>query len=68
MHFALSKEQQHILKTGIFRDFGEAKAPPGFQAGLSNCMYFSLSICSCCLLIWNFRVNSCTHEGFGSVW
>jgi hypothetical protein len=33
MHFALCKEQQHSQKTGIFRDFGVAEAPPGFQAG-----------------------------------
>jgi hypothetical protein len=32
-------------KTGIFRDFGVAEAPPGFQAGCSDCMYFfSLSL------------------------
>jgi hypothetical protein len=28
------------LKTGIFRDYGVAEAPPGFQAGWSDCMYF----------------------------
>jgi hypothetical protein len=28
-------------KTGIFRDYGVAKAPPGFQVGWSDCMYFS---------------------------
>jgi hypothetical protein len=28
-------------KTGIFRDYGVAEAPPGFQAGWSDCMYFS---------------------------
>jgi hypothetical protein len=27
-------------KTGIFRDYGVAEAPPGFQAGFSDCMYF----------------------------
>jgi hypothetical protein len=31
-------------KTGIFRDYGVAEAPPGFQAGWSDCMYISLSI------------------------
>jgi hypothetical protein len=32
-------------KTEIFRDYGVAEAPPGFQAGWSNCMYFiSLSV------------------------
>jgi hypothetical protein len=27
-------------KTGIFRNYGVAEAAPGFQAGLSDCMYF----------------------------
>jgi hypothetical protein len=27
-------------KTGIFREYGAAEAPPGFQAGWSDCMYF----------------------------
>jgi hypothetical protein len=27
-------------KTGIFRGYGVAEAPPGFQAGWSDCMYF----------------------------
>jgi hypothetical protein len=27
-------------KTGNFRDYGVAEAPPGFQAGWSDCMYF----------------------------
>jgi hypothetical protein len=27
-------------KTGIFLDCGVAEAPPGFQAGWSDCMYF----------------------------
>jgi hypothetical protein len=27
-------------KTGTFRDYGVAEAPPGFQAGWSDCMYF----------------------------
>jgi hypothetical protein len=31
-------------KTGIFRGYGVAEAPPGFQAGWSDCMYFSLSL------------------------
>jgi hypothetical protein len=30
-------------KTGIFRDFGVAEAPPGFQAGWSDCMHFFFS-------------------------
>jgi hypothetical protein len=40
-------------KTGIFRDCGVAEAPPGFQASWSDCMHFSLSFCSFCLLIWS---------------
>jgi hypothetical protein len=39
-------------KTGFFRGFGVAEAPPGFQSGWSDCMYFSLSFYSFCLLIW----------------
>jgi hypothetical protein len=31
-------------KTGIFREYGLAEAPPGFQAGWSDCMYFSFSL------------------------
>jgi hypothetical protein len=32
-------------KTGFFRDFGVAEAPPDFQAGWSDCMhFFSLSL------------------------
>jgi hypothetical protein len=27
-------------KTGVFCDYGVAEAPPGFQAGWSDCMYF----------------------------
>jgi hypothetical protein len=27
-------------KTGTFRDYGAAEAPPGFQADWSDCMYF----------------------------
>jgi hypothetical protein len=27
-------------KTGIFRGYGAAEAPPGFQVGWSDCMYF----------------------------
>jgi hypothetical protein len=51
------------LKKGIVRDYGVAEAPPGFQAGWSDRIYFSLSFCSFCLLIWNFRVSFCTHDG-----
>jgi hypothetical protein len=38
MHSPLCKEQQHSQKTGIFRDYGAAEAPPGFQAGCSDRM------------------------------
>jgi hypothetical protein len=38
--------------TGIFLDCGVAEAPPGFQAGWSYCMHYSLCFCSFCLLIW----------------
>jgi hypothetical protein len=27
-------------KTGIFSEYGVAEAPPGFQAGWSDCMFF----------------------------
>jgi hypothetical protein len=27
-------------KTGFFRDYGVAEAPPGFQAGWSDCTYY----------------------------
>jgi hypothetical protein len=33
-------------KTGFFRGYGVAEAPPGFQAGWSGCMYIFLSFCS----------------------
>jgi hypothetical protein len=33
-------------KTGIFRSCGVAEAFPGFQAGWSDCIFFSLSFCS----------------------
>jgi hypothetical protein len=30
-------------KTGFFRGYDEAEAPPGFQAGWSDCMYIMMS-------------------------
>jgi hypothetical protein len=34
-------------KTGIFRDYDVAEAPPGFQAGWSDCVcFFFFSFCS----------------------
>jgi hypothetical protein len=50
-------------KTGIFRDHGVAEAPPGLQTGWSDGMYFFLSFCLFCVLIWVFRVSFCIHEG-----
>jgi hypothetical protein len=29
-----------LSKKGFFRDYGVAEAPPGFQAGWSECVYF----------------------------
>jgi hypothetical protein len=53
MHCAKSNS---TVKNKFFRDNGVAEAPPGFQAGWSDCLYFfSLSFCSFCLLIWVFR-------------
>jgi hypothetical protein len=42
-------------KAEIVRDYGVAEASPGFQDGWSDCMYFFLSFCSFCLLIWVFN-------------
>jgi hypothetical protein len=39
----------------VFCDFGIAEAPPGFQAGWSDCMYFFLPSCSFC-----FKANLTT--------
>jgi hypothetical protein len=50
-------------KAGNFRRYAAAEAPPGFQAGWSDCMYFFIPFCSFCLLIWIFRVSFCIHEG-----
>jgi hypothetical protein len=30
----------HFKKMILFADFGAAEAPPGFQAGWSDCIYF----------------------------
>jgi hypothetical protein len=49
-------------KTGLFRDYGVAEAPPNFQAGWSDCMYFSsLSVHFVCSS-GVFRVRFCIHE------
>jgi hypothetical protein len=38
--FSIVQRARKQLKTGIFRGYGVAEAPPGFQAGWSDCMYF----------------------------
>jgi hypothetical protein len=40
-------------KTEIFRDCGLAEAPPGFQAGWSECMSFFSLFLFIFLLIWS---------------
>jgi hypothetical protein len=40
MHFALCREQQHSQKQDFLCDYGLAEAPPGFQAGWSDYIYF----------------------------
>jgi hypothetical protein len=51
--FCIVQRATERSKTGIFRDYGVAEAPPrGFKpAGLTVCI-FSLSFCSFFLLIW----------------
>jgi hypothetical protein len=45
------------LKTGIFRDYNLAEAPPGFQAGwLAVCIFLSLSV-HFLLFIWRQNVR-----------
>jgi hypothetical protein len=38
--FCIMQRATAKSKTGIFRDCGVAEAPPGFQVGWSDCMYF----------------------------
>jgi hypothetical protein len=40
--FCILQRETAQSKTGIFRDYGVAESPPGFQAGWSDCMYFFL--------------------------
>jgi hypothetical protein len=40
IHFALCKEQQRSKKQENFRGYGVAEAPPSFQAGWSDFVYF----------------------------
>jgi hypothetical protein len=65
--FCIVQRATSQSKTGNLRDYGVAEAPPGFQAGWSDCIYFYfyfLSLfCLFCLLIWSSSVSFCTHEG-----
>jgi hypothetical protein len=38
--FCIAQRATAMSRTGIFRGYGEAEAPPGFQAGWSDCKYF----------------------------
>jgi hypothetical protein len=49
-------------RTGIFRDYGVAEAPPGFQAGWSDCMFF-FSLFVHLFAYLEFPCKFCTHEG-----
>jgi hypothetical protein len=51
--FCIVQKATAQSKKDFFRDCGVAEAPPAFQAGWSDCMYFSLSFCSFRLLIWS---------------
>jgi hypothetical protein len=42
--FCIVQRATAQLKTGVFRDYGVAEAPPGFQADWSDVMYFFLSL------------------------
>jgi hypothetical protein len=45
MHFELSKKSNSTVKNNFCRDYGVAEAPPGFQAGWSDCFFiFLLSV------------------------
>jgi hypothetical protein len=62
MRFASFKEQQHIQKQAFFVVMVSLELLRLFKpAGLS--VFFSSPICSFQLLIWNFRVLFCSHEG-----
>jgi hypothetical protein len=38
--FCIVQRATEQSETGTFRDYGVAEAPPGFQAGWSDCTYF----------------------------
>jgi hypothetical protein len=42
--FCIVQRETAQSKKGTFRGCGVAEAPPGFQAGWSDCMYFFLSL------------------------
>jgi hypothetical protein len=42
--FDIAQRATAQSKKGIFRDYGVAEAPPGFQAGWSDCMFFFFSL------------------------
>jgi hypothetical protein len=50
------------LRTGLFRGWGVAEAPPVFQAGWFDCMYFSIPL-SVSFAHLEFLYEFCTCEG-----
>jgi hypothetical protein len=54
--FRIVQSATEQSETEIFRGCGAAEAPPGFQAGWSDCIFFFPSICSFGLLIWGISV------------
>jgi hypothetical protein len=48
-------------KTGFFRGYGLAEAPPTFQTGWSDCMCFSLFLFVSFAHL-HLRVSFCTYE------
>jgi hypothetical protein len=53
------------LKTGNFRDYGVAEAPPGFQAGWSDCIhlyFFSLSVHFFCSSVVTDRESAQNYQ------
>jgi hypothetical protein len=56
-------------KTGIFRGNGVAEAPPGYQAGWSDCMYFLFSFFMFILFAHlEFPCKFLFHEGTLRYW
>jgi hypothetical protein len=44
-----------MVQLKLLRDFK--------PAGLTEFIFLLFSLCSFCLLIWNFCISFCTHEG-----